>query len=647
MPPTDQILQPGILIGGRYEIESEAGSGAFGRVYRAHQRSTGQVVALKVLRFAEDADEDAVRVQVARFEREMRLCAELSHPNLVGLIDSGTTESGQPFVVFEYVPGQTLAEVIDAEGVLAPREALRVMGQVLDALAAAHRSGVVHRDLKPANIMIGGTGVIRNATLLDLGLGGFAFERREAMRRITGSREFAGTFRYAAPEQILGADPSERADLYSFGVILLECLTGQHPFSAQPEFGARIGAQKAPIPDALADHPIADVIARLLEPDVDAREVDAEWAMRALEDCSSVALDLSPHRAVAPRAVRRQLVVLSCRFSCDTPDVERADAALQAMAEHCRRIAEDQGGYVGARLAERLALNFGFPVAHENDVRRACRAGLGIAEVASTLSHRKGLPRVHVSMGVHVGPVIAREGESSSSSSSVEVTGPTPIIATQLDELAGPGEVVISESARRLLGDAMECEPIGAHSIRGAAAPIEAHRVVQDRVTSGDHSEQAPGCVGRRRQLRVLKESWEAASAGTSELITVQGEAGIGKSRLIRHFLAGLEQIRVIRGRCLEEYSDTPLSPFIELLRALHQDDGGGRYLRPRRVGCRPLARGADRCRGCCERSAAHDARAREGDRRAGAGGPALRSGKRRVDGARGRGPSLGRSDHA
>src|SRR5262249_22097390 len=156
----------GSIFEGRYEILAPLGEGSFGRVYKGRQVSTGQAVAIKVLRFWEGDAPASVENQVARFRREMRLCAELAHPNIVRLIDSGQSEDGMLYAVFEYVPGSTLREILGTDGRLAWEVARHLMTQVLDALACAHARGVVHRDLKPENIMVPRTGAHRNAMVL-------------------------------------------------------------------------------------------------------------------------------------------------------------------------------------------------------------------------------------------------------------------------------------------------------------------------------------------------------------------------------------------------------------------------------------------------------------------------------------------------
>src|SRR5262245_31212609 len=219
---------PGSIFEGRYEILSELGEGSFGRVYKAKQLSTAQPVAIKILRRGSGDSEASLERQIERFRRERHLCAELSHPNIVRLIDSGESDPGGLYAVFEFVPGKTLEAVLAEEGTLSLRETLHLMTQVLDALACAHRHGIVHRDLKPANIMVTATGARRNALVLDLGLGGFAEGRSSwGLPRLTRSLEFLGPPSYASPEQLWGEPPTTRSDLYSWGLVLLECLTGE------------------------------------------------------------------------------------------------------------------------------------------------------------------------------------------------------------------------------------------------------------------------------------------------------------------------------------------------------------------------------------------------------------------------------------
>jgi serine/threonine protein kinase len=204
MEPVAHMLAGGSGFEDRYEIEALLGSGSFSRVYRARQLSTGQSVAIKLLDVREGSDSTSGN-EAERFRRETRICASLSHTNVVQLIDSGETAEGQLYAVFAHVPCETLEQALEREGRLGVRETLRLMTQVLDALASAHAKGIVHRDLKPGNVMLSGTGARRNALVLDLGVGGLVENRRrKEWQTLTQAHQFLGTPLYAAPEQLAG-----------------------------------------------------------------------------------------------------------------------------------------------------------------------------------------------------------------------------------------------------------------------------------------------------------------------------------------------------------------------------------------------------------------------------------------------------------
>ncbi len=262
LEPTTALLANGTLFEDRYEIQGELGSGSFSRVYRARQLSTGQSVAIKLLSPREGSDSSTGN-EAERFRRETQICAALSHINIVQLIASGETAEGQLYAVFEYVPGDTLAKTLENQGSLSVPESVRLMTQVLEALGSAHAKGIVHRDLKPANLMLSDAGVRRIALVLDFGLGGLAEgRRRKEWQTLTQTREFLGTPLYAAPEQLAGEAATPRSDRYAWGLVLLECLTGRHPFEAEGA-AARLmtGGGAVEIPEWLQGHRLGELLA--------------------------------------------------------------------------------------------------------------------------------------------------------------------------------------------------------------------------------------------------------------------------------------------------------------------------------------------------------------------------------------------------
>ncbi len=279
-------LASGTVFEDRYEIVSALDSGGFGEVYRARQRTTGQVVALKVIHSRLEHSAGPDNVYYARFLREMRVCARLNHPNIVPLVDSGQTPEGELYTVFAFVPGTDLGRVLYREGTLSLAETVHVMSQVLDALAAAHKEGVVHRDLKPANIMLTTSGARRNATVLDFGIGAFVDAEEQDPGRLTGTGEIIGTPRYAPPEQVQGEDPSPRSDLYAWGLVFVECLTGRPVMdgkTVQAVLVQQLDPTPVALPDVLRSHPAAGVLSQVLVKDVERRNVTAEGVLSQLE----------------------------------------------------------------------------------------------------------------------------------------------------------------------------------------------------------------------------------------------------------------------------------------------------------------------------------------------------------------------------
>ncbi len=224
-------LAPGSRLG-PYEILSPLGAGGMGEVWRARDTRLGRDVAVKVLpgKFAADPE------MRHRFEQEARTISQLSHPNICAIFDVGT-QDGTAFLVMELLEGESLAERL-VKGPLPLQQALRVGREICLALAAAHRKGIVHRDLKPANVMLSSSGV----KLLDFGLaklrerveaGEVSQLRTQAAAPRTGAGIVVGTLAYMAPEQLEGRPADVRTDLFAFGTVLFEMVTGRRPFAGE------------------------------------------------------------------------------------------------------------------------------------------------------------------------------------------------------------------------------------------------------------------------------------------------------------------------------------------------------------------------------------------------------------------------------
>jgi Protein kinase domain/FHA domain len=210
----------GSEIGG-YRLTDLIGEGGMGAVYLAEGEG-GERAALKVMPPDLAANESFRR----RFLRESRYAREVDHPNVVRIRDAGEA-NGALYIVMDYVPGTDLKALLAAQGPLEPRRALGLLAQVALALDAVHAAGLIHRDVKPGNVIVTGADEDERAFLTDFGLS--RSPARDSIA-LTAAGEFVGTYFYTAPEQILGADPDHRVDIYSLGCVLFECVAGEPPF---------------------------------------------------------------------------------------------------------------------------------------------------------------------------------------------------------------------------------------------------------------------------------------------------------------------------------------------------------------------------------------------------------------------------------
>jgi serine/threonine-protein kinase len=239
----------GELIAGRYELEELIGSGGAASVFRAHDRLLERKVALKLLREEYTSDDDYVE----RFRHEARAAARLSHPNIVTVIDRGEAD-GRQFIVFEYVEGETLKELVEREGRLSVRDALELSLQIGRGLAFAHEQEVVHRDVKPQNVLLTDDG---RAKVTDFGIA----RSVDVQAATTTTGAVLGTSDYISPEQASGGSVGAYTDVYSLGVLLYELLTGEVPYRGDSFVVTAMRHVRDPVPSILERRP--DVPPRL------------------------------------------------------------------------------------------------------------------------------------------------------------------------------------------------------------------------------------------------------------------------------------------------------------------------------------------------------------------------------------------------
>lgn len=282
------VLHPtGEVLGSRYEVGAEIGSGASAITYRGRDLRLGRTVAIKILR--RDHAQDAAYVR--RFEREARAAASVSHGNVVDTYDVGQHD-GLLYIVMQFIDGENLKQLITRQAPLPPAHAIGLTQQILAGLGAIHRAGIIHRDIKPQNVLLDRDGVVHVA---DFGIAHLSVEAGLTTTGIT-----AGTASYMAPEQAQGARLVRATDLYAVGVVLYEMLTGRAPFDAPTAVALMVAhIQTVPVrpsqraPSRSISRALDSVVMRALAKHPDDRFPDTTSMARAL-----VAATERPDRAV-------------------------------------------------------------------------------------------------------------------------------------------------------------------------------------------------------------------------------------------------------------------------------------------------------------------------------------------------------------
>jgi YVTN family beta-propeller protein len=290
----------GTSIGG-FRIEGEIGRGGMGVVYLAEQDSPRRKVALKILA-PQLAGDPAFR---ERFQRETDAAASIEHPNVVPIYGAGEAD-GQLYLAMRYIEGTDLATLIAREAELTPERAARICAQVAEALSAAHERGIVHRDVKPGNVLLDARD---HAYLSDFGL----VRQTEIGTGITKTGQLTGTVDYVAPEQIRGDPVDARADIYSLGCVLFECLTGEPPFRRDTEVATLYAHLESPTPRPSERRPgvprsLDDVVGRATAKRADERFASARDLASALSTGAGGGPPSSDHRPARRRALVGGLV---------------------------------------------------------------------------------------------------------------------------------------------------------------------------------------------------------------------------------------------------------------------------------------------------------------------------------------------------
>jgi serine/threonine protein kinase/tetratricopeptide (TPR) repeat protein len=594
-----------------YKIRKKIGEGGMGVVYKADDTKLKRPVALKFLPKSKTRDQEARE----RFRLEAQAAAALNNPNIVTIHEINEYED-HVYIVMEYVEGETLrdklqpeeAKITDPESgeplhtpdpnktsYLGPRdepehplkpieakEVIDIAIQVCRGLNAAHRSGIVHRDIKPQNIIINKEGVVK---ILDFGVA--------KLRSNTNiSKEFAtmGTVYYMSPEQLTGEEADHTADIWSLGVVMYEMLTTRLPFNRDnlQETMHAIVDESPPPPTELMEYiprEVEKIILRCLRNEkadryqsIDSLQLDLTKAKKILQKNLKES-KLKKKTLVKKETERRQATVIAAEIygyneTMEKLDTEEAASIMNNCFEMCAAITEKYGGGIDKIMENSIIALFGVPTAIENASREAVNAAIEMRAGIYKFNKKNKLEiPLDIRIGINSGMVIAG-AIGKDEKQDFTVMGDTLTLASQLKDFSSQGKIYAGELTYRNTRNDFEYKKLKPLTLKGQSRPIpvfdllstteQIHRVQLDSERM-IHSEM----VGRDKELETIKLHILKVIAGQGSIVSVIGEAGIGKSRLISEFkkIYDLKKVMLLEGRALAIGKNLSYHPIIDILK--------------------------------------------------------------------------------
>jgi serine/threonine protein kinase len=550
-----------------YTLLEKIGQGGFGVVYKAIHIKTKKLVAIKILLAKQTPDLEAKNRQRLRFEREVSLCSQLKHPNIVRLLDKG--ELGEHlFAVFSFVDGVTLKQKLFSCGALSPIDAFNIMMQILDALIHSHSHGIVHRDIKPANIMLSIQGSKTHAVILDFGISTLTEQScSDEFTRLTLHQEFLGSPSYATPEQLRGEPCTTKTDLYLWGLTFVECLTGR-PFVSGASIASIFQQQLDPTPHALptplAMHPVASLLKGILHKKLHQRlgnTLDIYRSMSKLDfttlvgnladdplkkvnllsedsQCFDDTLITAHSFTNAALTEQKQITVMCIRLdnkSVATPlmgdnaEIELFEQIYQQRKEQCIGIAQRYGATHISALGDTLLFYFGYPNVAGDDCRICAKSALEIIQWNCKQNSGQDQQPYNITLhiSIHSGMVFIRQDGISE--------GKSINLAMALSRQAKANQILCSDTTRQILTCHHHEEVYVVDNLLIDNLSGQTYSLLRERRSETSRITRTKGAFSnfctRQAEFNLLKDALLADSA--PRCVHIHGEAGMGKSWLV------------------------------------------------------------------------------------------------------------------
>ncbi|QMV13921.1 protein kinase domain-containing protein [Vibrio spartinae] len=586
------------FVSSNYTLIEKVGEGGFGQVYKAVQASTQKVVAIKFL--SPSGAESTIKRQrsIARFNRECDLVRRLNHPNIVSLVDKGQQGDSLLYAVYEYIDGITLKDYLASQGPLPPPEAAEIMACVLDALAHAHEQGIIHRDIKPANIMLFDVGAKKHVKILDFGISTIKSEaNHKEFQTLTLSHETLGTPKYSAPEQLRGEPSLPQTDIYVWGLVFMECLTGTATIkgsSAASVFYHQLSAANIPL-GLLAGHHSAPFFRRILHKKPlerpgntvelyrDFRRINFSDLVPPSPPPATSGNEQRPQESLTQENTvsstysrfteRRQVSVLCIIISQQRTSLVDSASENQDIAEmllsdqnhQCVDIALRYGATHVGSVGDTNLFYFGYPTASDNDSRLCARAAF---DIWNNLHNKREqlLERHNISLELKIGITTGTMRSIDGAIPEGRVTNNAMFLARE----AKKNEIACSAQFKEVLSNQLLFEPKAESN--HSSSP-------QYYLLKGERLSEAFGFLrnvktygeifGRQQildELLILDRP-----SCPYRLFHIHGEAGIGKSRLLLALKEETKNTNLFTLQCLPEYQTSALYPLLNLISTLYQ----------------------------------------------------------------------------